>query len=99
MIYTGIKVKLKNENCVHGTLLTFYKEKGYLFVSHIFENGNVFLSDNPHGCLSISANSNMLIPIYDENILTVLKSKREEFYTLDREIKNIEEFINNRCKD
>lgn len=99
MIYTGIKVKLKNENSVHGSLLRFYQDKGYLYVSHIFENNNIWLSDTPHGGINISSNRELIIPIYDENILTVLKNKREEFYMLDREIRDIEEFINNKCKD
>lgn len=99
LIYTGIKVKLKNENCIYGSLLNFYQERGYVYVNHIFENGNVFLSDSPHGCLSISASSDVLIPIYDGNILNILNKKKEEFYNLDKEIKDIEKFINEKFKE
>ena len=99
LLYAGIKVKLKNEDSVYGSLRNDYKRLGYLFVSQIFENGNVFLSNNPHGGLNISANKDALIPLYDENILNVLNRKREEFYSLNKEIKDIENFINERCKD
>ena len=99
LFYTGLKVKVKNENVLYGYLLNEYKRLGYLVISQIFENGNVFLSNNPNGGLSISMNTNALIPIYDENILTVLQRKKDEFYNLEREINDIENFINERCKD
>ena len=72
---------------------------GYLIISQIFENGNVFLSNNPKGGMSISMNTNDLIPIYDENILTVLQRKKDALYKLKKEINDIKNFINERCKD
>ena len=72
---------------------------GYLIISQIFENGNVFLSNNPKGGMSISMNTNALIPIYDENILTVLQRKKDALYKLKKEINDIKNFINERCKD
>lgn len=99
LFYTGLKVKVKNENILYGYLLNEYKRLGYLVISQIFENGNVFLSNNPNGGLSISMNTNALIPIYDENILTVLQRKMDALYNLKKEIKDIKNFINERCKD
>ena len=99
VFYTGLKVKVKNENILYGYLLNEYKRLGYLVISQIFKNGYVFLSNNPNGGLSISMNTNALIPIYDENILTVLQRKMDALYNLKREIKDIKNFINERCKD
>lgn len=99
LFYTGLKVKVKNENILYGYLLNEYKRLGYLVISQIFKNGYVFLSNNPNGGLSISMNTNALIPIYDENILTVLQRKMDALYNLKREIKDIKNFINERCKD
>ena len=99
LFYTGLKVKVKNENIIYGYLLNEYKRLGYLVISQIFENGNVFLSNNPKGGMSISMNTNALIPIYDENILTVLQRKMDALYNLKKEIKDIKNFINERCKD
>ena len=99
LFYTGLKVKVKNENILYGYLLNEYKRLGYLVISQIFKNGNVFLSNNPNGGLSISMNTNALIPIYDENILTVLQRKMDALYNLKKEIKDIKNFINERCKD
>lgn len=99
LLYTGLKVKVKNENSICGHLLSEYKRMGYLFISQIFENGNIFLSDNPKGGINISANRNIVIPIYDDNILTVLNKKKEECFNLEREIYDIKNFINERCKD
>lgn len=99
LFYTGLKVKVKNENILYGYLLKEYKRLGYLVISQIFKNGYVFLSNNPNGGLSISMNMNALIPIYDENILTVLQRKTDALYNLKREIKDIKNFINERCKD
>ena len=99
LFYTGLKVKVKNENILYGYLLNEYKRLGYLVISQIFENGNVFLSNNPNGGLSISMNTNALIPIYDENILTVLQRKMDALYNLKKEIKDIKNFINERCKN
>lgn len=99
LFYTGIKVKLKNERCIHGSLLNDYKRLGYLFVSRILDNGNVFLSNSPHGGLNITASDDMLIPIYDENILDILDRKKEESRNLDKEIRDIRNFINERCRD
>ena len=99
LFYTGLKVKVKNENILYGYLLNEYKRLGYLVISQIFKNGYVFLSNNPNGGLSISMNMNALIPIYDENILTVLQRKMDALYNLKKEIKDIKNFINERCKD
>ena len=99
LLYTGLKVKVKNENGIYGHLQNEYKRLGYLFVSQIFDNGNVFLSDNPKGGLNANMNADALIPIYDDNILSVLHRKKDEFYNLEREINDIENFINERCKD
>lgn len=99
LFYTGLKVKVKNENTLYGYLLNEYKRLGYLVISQIFENGNVFLSNNPKGGMSISMNTNALIPIYDENILTVLQRKKDALYKLKKEINDIKNFINERCKD
>ena len=99
LFYTGLKVKVKNENILYGYLLNEYKRLGYLCISQIFENGNVFLSNNPNGGLSISMNTNALIPIYDENILTVLQRKKDALYNLKKEINDIKNFINERCKN
>lgn len=99
LLYTGLKVKVKNENNIYGYLLSEYKKMGYLFISQIFENDNVFLSDNPKGGINISVNRNIIIPIYNEDILTVLNTKKRECSNLKREICDIENFINERCKD
>lgn len=49
LLYVGLKVKVKNESAICGYLLEEYKRCGYLFISEIFENGNIFLSDSPKG--------------------------------------------------
>ena len=99
LFYTGLKVKVKNENVLYGYLLNEYKRLGYLVISQIFKHGNVFLSNNPKGGMSISMNTNDLIPIYDENILTVLQRKKDALYNLKKEINDIKNFINERCKN
>ena len=99
LFYTGLKVKVNNENILYGYLLNEYKRLGYLFIAQIFKNGNVFVSNNPNGGMSISMNTDNLIPIYDENILTVLQRKTDALYNLKKEINDIKNFINERCNE
>ena len=98
LLYVGVKVRVKNENAIYGCLLEEYKKCGYLYISEIFENGIVFLSDSPKGGINISADKNIVEPIYDENILTILGEKKRIYSRLGSEIDNIEKFINERCK-
>lgn len=98
LIYVGVKVKVKNENVLCGSLLEVYKKCGYLYISEIFENGTLFLSDSPNGGINISADRSIVEPIYDDKILTILSEKKRIHSRLDTEINDIENFINERCK-
>lgn len=98
LIYVGVKVKVKNENVLYGVLLEEYKKRKYLYVSDMFENGNLFLSDSPKGGINISVNRSLVEPIYDDKILTVLSEKKRIRSRLNTEINDIEDFINDRCK-
>lgn len=98
LLYVGIKVRVKTENALCGSLLEEYKKCGYLYVSEMFENGNLFLSDSPKSGINISVNRSLVEPIYDDKILTVLSEKKRIRSRLNTEINDIEDFINDRCK-
>lgn len=98
LLYVGLKVRVKNENVLCGSLLEEYKKCGYLFISEMFENGTLFLSDSPKGGINISANKSFVEPIYDDKILTILSEKKRVRSRLDIEIDDIENFINERCR-
>lgn len=98
LLYVGLKVKVKNESVIYGYLLEEYKRSGYLFISEI-ENGNIFLSDSPKGGINVTVDKNLVEPIYDDKILSVLERKKRIRSRLDIEINGIEKFINDRCKD
>lgn len=98
-IYKGLKVKIiKAGTNLYGSLLQDYKNNGFLYVTNIFDNGNVAISSSPNGGLSINFGEDLLIPIYDENILTVLKNKEKELTRVSKEISDIKYFINEQCK-
>lgn len=99
LIYVGVKIKVKNENILCGSLLEEYKKCGYLYISEIFENGTIFISDSPKGGINISADKSLVEPIYDDKILTILGEKKRIRSRLDAEIDDIENFINERCKN
>ena len=99
LLYVGLKVRVKNENVLCGSLLEEYKKCGYLFVSEMFENGTIFLSDSPKGGINISADRSLVEPIYDDKILTILSEKKRIRSRLDIEIEDIENFINERCRN
>lgn len=98
LLCVGLKVRVKNENVLHGCLLEEYKKCGYLFISEIFKNGNLFLSDSPKGGININVNKRLVEPIYDDKILTILSEKKRIRSRLDIEIDDIENFINERCR-
>lgn len=98
LLYVGLKVKVKNESVLCEVLLEEYKKYGYLFISEMFENGMLFLSDSPKGGINTSVNKSLVEPIYDDNILAVLREKERVHSRLDIEIDNIEKFINEKCK-
>lgn len=100
MIYTGMKVKVKNEDsCAVGALLSFYQKNGYFYVSRIFDNGKIFLSDSPNGLCSVSTSIDNITPLYNDDILKVLEEKKRMIKSLEKEIEDIEQFIIERCKD
>ena len=99
LLYVGLKVRVKNENILYGCLLEEYKKYGYLFISEMFENGNLFLSDSPKGVMNITVDKSLVEPIYDDKILSVLSEKKRIRSRLDIEIDDIEKFINERCKN
>lgn len=99
LIYVGLKVTVKRENILCGSLLEVYKKCGYLYISEMFENGTIFLSDSPKGGINISADKSLVEPIYDDKILTILSEKKRVRTRLDAEIDSIENFINERCSD
>lgn len=98
LLYVGVKVRVKNDRVLYGSLLEVYKKCGYLYISEIFENGTLFLSDSPNGGINISADGSIVEPIYDDKILTILSEKKRIRSRLDTEINDIENFINERCK-
>ena len=90
--YVGMKVKVINAgSMLYGDLLDEYNALGYIEITDIFENGNVRLSN---GDLWINYHKSDLIPIVDENILTVLDRKIKESKRIDKEIRDIKDFIN-----
>ena len=92
LCYVGMKVKIIDvEAKLYGTLLDEYNALGYIKIVDIFENGNVRLSN---GELWINYHKSDLIPIVDENILTVLDIKIKESKRIDKEIRDIKKFIN-----
>ena len=92
LCYVGMKVKVVNvEARLYGTLLDEYNALGYIEITDIFENGNVRLSN---GDLWINYHKSDLIPIMDENILNVLDRKIKESKRIDKEIRDIKDFIN-----
>lgn len=99
LLYVGLKVRVKNENVICGSLLEEYKKCGYLFISEIFENGTLFLSDSPKGGINLSIDKCLVEPIYDDKILTILNEKKRIRSRLDIEIDDIENFINERCRN
>ena len=80
-------------------MLEEYKKCGYLFISEMFENGTLFLSDSPKGGINISADKSLVEPIYDDKILNVLREKKRIRSRLEIEIDDIENFINDRCRN
>lgn len=98
LLYVGVKVRVKNDRVLYGSLLEAYKKCGYLYISEIFENDTLFLSDSPNGGINISADKSFVEPIYDDKILTILSEKKRIRSRLDIEINDIENFINERCK-
>lgn len=98
LLYVGLKVKVKNENILYGIFLEEYKKYGYLFISEMFENGNLFLSDSPNGGINLTVDNSLVEPIYNDKILTVLNEKKRIRSRLDVEIKDIENFINDKCR-
>ena len=99
LLYVGLKIRVKNENILCGSLLEEYKKCGYLFISEMFENGTLFLSDSPKGGINISADKSLVEPIYDDKILNVLREKKRIRTRLEIEIDDIENFINDRCRN
>lgn len=99
LLYVGLKVRAKSENVLCGSLLKEYKKCGYLFISEIFENGILFLSNSPKGGINISVDKSLAEPIYDGKILTILSEKKRIRSRLDIEIDDIENFINERCRN
>ena len=99
LLYVGLKIRVKNENILCGSLLEEYKKCGYLFISEMFENGTLFLSDSPKGGINISADKSLVEPIYDDKILNVLREKKRIRSRLEIEIDDIENFINDRCRN
>lgn len=98
LLYVGLKVKVKNKNIIFGVLLEEYEKCGYLFISEIFKNGTLILSNSPKGGINISADRSIVEPIYDDEILHVLSEKERIRDRLDEEIIDIKNFINERCK-
>lgn len=99
LIYTGLKVKLKDENMLFGHLLNEYKKQGCLFVTEILNSNEVSLSRTPTGGLSIVAYTDNIIPIYNDDILSVLKSKQKILKNIEKEVRDIKDFINEKCKN
>ena len=92
LCYVGMKVKVVNvENKLYGSLLDDYNALGYIKITDIFENGNVRLSN---GDIWINFPKSDLIPIMDEDILTILDRKIKESKRIDKEIRDIKDFIN-----
>lgn len=97
--YKGLKVKVINADTnLYGSLLQDYKEYGFLYVANIFDNDNVAISSTPDGGICINFDEDLLVPIYDDNILTVLKNKEKELARVSKEISDITQFINEQCK-
>lgn len=101
LLYSGMKVKLKDASILVGSLATTYESRGYLFVNQgdCNESTSILVSDCANGGVCNSVKLSNLIPVYDADILSVLESKEKELKTLEREIKDIKNFINTTCKN
>ena len=53
----------------------------------------------PKGGINISADKSLVEPIYDDKILNVLREKKRIRSRLEIEIDDIENFINDRCRN
>lgn len=99
LFYKGLKVKVINaEHILCGSLLQEYKKMEFLYVADIFDNGNIAISDSSNGGMFINVNEDLLIPIYDEDILRALENKEKEMTRLSKEIVDIRAFINRQCR-
>ena len=58
-----------------------------------------FFLINQKGGINITTDKSIVKPIYDDKILNVLERKKRIRSRLDIEINDIENFINDKCKD
>lgn len=94
-----MKVKVVNaESNLYGSLLSEYQKMGYLYVADIFDNDNVAISYSPVGGMLVNLDKSVLEPFYDENILHVYDNKKRELKRINKEISDIEKYINDKCK-
>lgn len=96
LLYKGLKVKIKEPAILTGTLKADYERAGYVMINEIRDEQTVFVSMGG-ACNSISVAQ--LIPIPDTDILSVLEKKEKELKALEREIRDIKNFINKTCVD
>jgi hypothetical protein len=96
LIYTGMHVTLADwENRLYGCLLNDYKEYGRLTVGVVYEDNTVQLTCGG-SCVNFHK---ALLQRYDEDIdiLRVLKNKKNERDSLEKEIEDIEKYIKDTC--
>lgn len=97
MFYTGMRVKVNNpEIFLSGDLLEEYNKNGYLYITNVTFEGYVLSA--AYSGSTVAIRQNLLELIYDDNILNVLKQKKESYRMLGREIEQIEDFINQKCR-
>lgn len=96
LLYSGLKVKVKDpDKNLSGSLINSYKTLGCLYIVDVLDNDTVVLSYSPRGAITTEVDTDLIEPIYDEDLSKVLEAKREEAIKLMFEIYDIRSYINN----
>lgn len=92
--FEGLCVKVQNaKTTLYGTWLEFYNEHGFLIVADVPREDVVMLKTFVDG-MYINYRKDILTPILPTRILDVLETKKREKKRLEREILEIEDYIN-----
>lgn len=95
LLYTRLKAKLKNPDILTKSLRADYEHRGHVDIVEIPDDKTVFVTT---GCGWNRVAISNLIPIYDPDIETTLVHKKRELETLEKEIRDIENFINKKMQ-
>lgn len=100
LLYSGLKVQVKDpDKNLSGSLINSYKTLGCLYITDVLYDDKVILSYSPKGAITVTINNDLIAPIYDKDLLSVLYEKQDEIDKLKWEIYDIKNFMGNRCKE